>query len=70
MLKIFKDITGITAKEEQARIMGTILNRARDNKTTVTEELQKENQFQSVTGTKNKRGLKQAGASSPGQKRN
>lgn len=37
--------------EEQARIMATILNRARDANETIPETLRKKNAFQAVTGT-------------------
>lgn len=43
-------------KVEQSMIMGTILNRARDSKKTITEILNEKNQFQAVTGTKLKPG--------------
>jgi hypothetical protein len=39
-------------QQEQAMIMGSILNRARDNKQGIMGALTEKNQFQSVTGTK------------------
>jgi hypothetical protein len=43
---------GKTSPEEQAMIMGTILNRAREHKGGITGALNAPNQFQAVTGTK------------------
>lgn len=56
-------------KEEQARIMGTILNRARDDGETVTSVLGKKNQFQAVTGTKEKPGPSEQYTKGPSKER-
>jgi len=56
-------------KDEQARIMATILNRARDSNSTITEELEKPNQFQAVTGTKYKKGPSEQYTKGPNEER-
>jgi murein DD-endopeptidase MepM/ murein hydrolase activator NlpD len=43
-------------KKEQAGVMATILNRARDKNKTIPEILREKNQFQAVTGTEKKPG--------------
>jgi hypothetical protein len=57
------------SQQEQAMIMASILNRARDKKASVVDVLGEKNQFQSVTGTAFKRGPSQQFLEGPGKDR-
>ena len=56
-------------KKEQAGIMATILNRARDDKETISTTINKPGQFQSVTGTANNPGPSQQFLEGPSEER-
>lgn len=57
------------SQQEQAMIMASILNRARDKNATINDILAEKNQFQSVTGTAFKRGPSQQFLEGPGKDR-